>query len=73
MLAQIPDIPIPTSGAGLKIWLFGTVFIIASMVIGRFVFAFKNGAGLKDAFLSVWLGTNSKPQKKEDSNEQSKS
>jgi hypothetical protein len=37
--------------------------MLLSMIVGRFVQAFRNGAGLKDAALAVWLGTNTPKDK----------
>jgi hypothetical protein len=37
--------------------------MLLSMIVGRFVQAFRNGAGIKDAALAVWLGTNTPKDK----------
>ena len=55
MLAQ----DVPAFSGDAKAWLISITGVISAMVIGRLIQAFRNGAGLKDAFMSVWLGTNS--------------
>ena len=54
-------------GDNPKLWLTLLSGLLLSMIVGRFVQAFRNGAGIKDAALSVWLGTNT-PTKKDDQN-----
>lgn len=41
-----------------KTWLAAVAALLLSMIIGRFVQAFRNGAGIKGAAMAVWLGTN---------------
>lgn len=41
-----------------KLWIIIIGGMLLSMIVGRFVQAFRNGAGIKDAALAVWLGTN---------------
>ena len=43
---------------GLKSWLIGIGSLVAMMIVGRFIQALRSGAGIKDAFMAVWLGTN---------------
>ncbi len=54
--APVPAAPV--SLASLKATLLAVAALILSMVIGRFVQAFRAGAGLKEAVSAVWLGTN---------------
>ena len=49
---------IPILGDDPKKWVIAIGVLLLSMIIGRFVQAFRNGAGIKDAVLAVWLGTN---------------
>jgi len=52
-----------TLGNNPSTWLVVVGGMLLSMIVGRFVQAFRNGAGLKDAALAVWLGTNTPKDK----------
>ena len=45
-------------GSNPKSWLVIIGGMVLSMIVGRFIQAFRNGAGIKDAASAVWLGTN---------------
>jgi len=45
-------------GSDPKTWLIVIGGTLVSMIVGRFIQAFRNGAGIKGAVLAVWLGTN---------------
>jgi hypothetical protein len=47
-----------TLGSDPKTWIVLIGGTLISMIVGRFIQAFRNGAGIKDAVLAVWLGTN---------------
>lgn len=49
-------------GDNPKTWLVLISGLLISMIVGRFVQAFRNGEGIKGAVLAVWLGTNSKKE-----------
>jgi len=52
-----------TLGNNPSTWLVVVGGMLLSMIVGRFVQAFRNGAGIKDAALAVWLGTNTPKDK----------
>lgn len=47
-------------GDNPKAWLLVISALLISLIVGRFVQAFKNGEGIKGAVMAVWLGTNEK-------------
>ena len=49
---------VPTDVDTLKASLIGLAGLVASILIGRFIQALRNGQGLKGAVAAVWLGTN---------------
>lgn len=51
-------LPVPHSASDLKPWIIGIGALLVLMILGRFVQAFKNGAGLIDAAKAVIFGTN---------------
>jgi hypothetical protein len=60
LLAQVDptSLPLPSSAAGIKSWLLAIGGILAMLIIGRFIQAFKNGAGVIGAVKAVLFGTN---------------
>jgi hypothetical protein len=59
MIAQIDVISL---GTNPKAWLVIIGGTLLSLIVGRFVQAFRAGGGLKDAALAVWCGTNAPKQ-----------
>ena len=55
LLAQA-DIPLFTGN--IKTWLLAITGLLLALIVGRFVQAFRNGAGLIDAVKAVLFGTN---------------
>jgi len=47
-------------GDNPKAWLLIISGVLLSLIVGRFIQAFKNGEGLVGAAKAVWLGTNTK-------------
>jgi len=45
-------------GSDPKTWIVIIGGTLISMIVGRFIQAFRNGAGIRGAALAVWLGTN---------------
>jgi hypothetical protein len=58
LLAQID---IPVLSGNWKLFLLGIAGLLLSMIVGRFVQAFRGGAGLIDAGKAVLFGTNVSP------------
>ena len=56
MLAQID---ITQLGTNPKMWLTVIGGVLLSLIVGRFIQAFKAGGGIADAAKAVWAGTNS--------------
>lgn len=69
MFAQI-DFAI---GDNFKTWLIGAVGLLLSMIIGRFIQAFRNGSGITGAVAAVWLGTNTPTKPEADASPKSNS
>lgn len=55
---------IPILGDDPKKWVLALAALLLSMMVGRFVNAWRDGAGIRDAIMSIWLGTN-KPKEKQ--------
>ena len=55
---------IPILGDDPKKWVIALGVLVVSLIVGRFVQAFRNGEGIKGAVIAVWLGTNT-PKKKD--------
>lgn len=55
MIAQIDLVQL---GNDPKTWLVIIGGLLVSLIVGRFVQAFKNGEGVVGAAKAVWLGTN---------------
>lgn len=47
-------------GDNPKTWIVMIGGLLVSLIVGRFVQAFRNGEGIVGAAKAVWLGTNSK-------------
>ena len=65
MLAQADLIAL---GSNPKTWIVIIGGTLLSLIVGRFVQAFKNGAGIKGAAIAVWLGTNTPTNKDQNQN-----
>lgn len=55
---MIAQVDLLTLGNNSKTWIVAIGGLLLTLIVGRFVQAFRNGAGIKDAALAVWLGTN---------------
>ena len=53
-------------GSDPKTWIVIIGGTLVSLIVGRFIQAFRAGAGIKGAVLAVWLGTNTPVEKKPD-------
>ena len=50
-------------GDNPKAWIVLIGGLLLSLIVGRFVQAFRSGEGIKGAILAVWLGTNTPKDK----------
>ena len=55
-------------GSNPKTWIVLIGGTLVSLIVGRFIQAFKNGEGIVGAAKAVWLGTNTPKPKQNETN-----